>query len=243
MKTATHISKILLIASVALLTACAGPKYAFQQESFDSSVASPFDHHFAASKQVVYESLKRVALRDGFAVERESNDEHTLVVSKQYQDGESNTLLTISGLVTGGDTSADTWIAAQEVTIKSHAATQTASVGILLGLSIPVPTGTVATLTKERGETVMDRSFYNKIYAAVEKEIPEVKAQLDAASTEDDTRLRAEIEKKMRIEMEVRAKLEQEQAQAAHAASATVAVAPAPTSVPTPAVVVNTAAQ
>jgi hypothetical protein len=203
-------SKTLVIASVTLLAACAGPQHAFQQESFDTK--GPFDHHFASSKQVVYVSLKRVALRQGFAVEHENNADHTLVVSKQYQDGERNTLLTISGLVTGGDASADTWIAAQEVTLKSHSATQTASVGLLLGLSVPVPTGTVATLTKERGETVSDKQFYDKIYAAITKEIPDVKTQLDMTSTEDDSRMRAEIEKKLRIEMEIRAKLEKESA-------------------------------
>ncbi|MDH0341997.1 DUF2242 domain-containing protein [Chromobacterium haemolyticum] len=207
------LSKVLVIASVAFLSACAGPKYAFQQESFDAK-QGPFDHHFNASKAVVYESLKRVALRQGFAVEHKSASDYTLVVSKQYQNGERNTLLTISGLVTGGNAGADAWIAAQEVTLKSHESTQTASVGLLLGVSIPVPTGTVATLTKERGETVMDKQFYSKIYAAIEKEIPDVQAQIEVTNTEDDTRLRAEIEKKLRIEMEIRAKLEKEAAAA-----------------------------
>ena len=145
--TPRSIAKIFLIASAVLLTACAGPQYAFQKESFDSK-ETPFDHHFAASKQIVFESIKRVALRQGFAVEHEDDNALSLVVSKQYQEDDRNTLLTISSLVTGGDLNADTWVAAQEVTVKSHAVTQTASVGILLGLSIPVPTGSIATLTK-----------------------------------------------------------------------------------------------
>jgi Uncharacterized protein conserved in bacteria (DUF2242) len=191
-----------------VLSGCSGPKYAFQHENFD--INGPFDHHFSASKQVAYESMKRVALRQGFSVEQKNNDECTMIVSKQYQEDERNTLLTISGLVTGGDTYADAWIAAQEITLKSNTATQTASIGLGLGLSLPIPTGKVATLTKERGETVLDKVFYDKIFTAIEKEIPLVQQQMKTTSAEDDSRLRSDIEKKLRIEMEIREKLEKE---------------------------------
>lgn len=199
---------LLIVAGAAVLSACAGPQRAFQQENFDAK--GPFDRHFNAPKQVVFESMKRVALRQGFAVEQKNNTEYTLVVSKQYQEDERNTLLTISGLVTGGEKSSDAWIAAQETTQKTNVATQTASIGLGLGLSVPVPTGKVSTLIKERGETIMDKMFYDKIYSAIEKEIPVVQSQLKTESHEDDSRMRSEIEKKLRIEMEVRAKLEKE---------------------------------
>lgn len=201
----------VLIGITGLLSACAGSKYAYEQESFDSK--GPFDHHYKASKQAVFESFRRVALRQGFAIEKEDKQNFTLVVSKQYQHGERNTLLTISGLITGGSTWADSWVAAQEVTLKSDSATQTASVGLGLGLSIPVPTGTASTLTKERGETVKDPSLYNKIYAAVDKELPEVSVELQQSRTEDDAQLRIDIEKRLRLEAEIKTKLEHEAAQ------------------------------
>ncbi|RJX31782.1 MAG: DUF2242 domain-containing protein [Oxalobacter sp.] len=190
------------------LSACSSTKQAFLRETFDSK--GPFDRHYPASKQVVYESMKRVALRQGFSIEQNNNKELTIVVSKQYQEGELNTLLTISGLVTGSDAHADAWVAAQEVTLKNHIATQTASVGLGFGLSLPVPTGKVSTLSKERGETIMDKTFYQKIFAAIEKEIPVVKQQMQTTAAEDDSRLRADIEKKLRIEMEIRERLEKE---------------------------------
>lgn len=217
-------ARMLVLVCIAGLSACAGPKYAFQKENFEAK--GPFDHHFNASKQVVYQAMKRVALRQGFAIERDSEPDSAIVVSKQYQEGNLNTLLTLSGLVMGGGKTADAWIAAQEVALKSNEARQTASVGLGLGLSIPIPTGTTTTLTKERGETVMDKVFYEKIYAAIDREIPLVSEQLATSSIEDDSRLRAEIEKKLRIEMEVRAKLEKEAHELA-AANATL-----PTSAP-----------
>lgn len=243
MNTTTSIVKKIALAAacVTLLSACAGQKYAFQQENFDAK--GPFDRHFNAPKQVVFESMKRVALRQGFAVEQKNNTEHTLVVSKQYQEDERNTLLTISGLVTGGEKASDAWIAAQETTQKTNVATQTASIGLGLGLSVPVPTGKVSTLIKERGETIMDKMFYDKLYMAIEKEIPVVQSQLKTESHEDDSRMRSEIEKKLRIEMEIRAKLEketQDRLKAAQEEQETTVATPATESAPAPAAATTT---
>jgi hypothetical protein len=173
--------------------------------------------------------MKRVALRQGFAVEKDAEAGNALVVSKQYQHDDLNTLLTISGIVTGAGNSADAWIAAQEVTLKSHETKQTTSVGFI-GLSIPIPTGTTASLTKERGETVVDPVFYERMFASIEKEVPNVRAQLENQKLEDDARLRAEIEQKLRIEMEIKAQLEAERLAKQQAAKPPAdAVAPAAT--------------
>jgi len=223
----------VVIACVSLLSACAN-NYSYTQEDF--STKGPFDNHYSASRQVVFESLKRVMLRQGFALEKADKDALTLVVSKQYQHGDRNSLLTISGLVSGGDGWADSWVAAQEVTLKSDSATQTTSVGLGLGLSIPIPTGTVSTLAKAWGETLKDPALYAKIYAAVEQEIPEVTVELKQSSVEDDARMKAEIEQRIRIEAEVRAKMEKEAAeknvQHTMIASAPAVQLPAPVLVP-----------
>ncbi len=233
-------ARVVVLGSLALLAACSGTKYAYQKEAFDTK--GPFDRHFNAPKAVVYQAMKRVALRQGFAVEKDAEASNALVVSKQYQQDNLNTLLTISGIVTGAGNTSDAWIAAQEVTLKSHETKQTTSVGFL-SLSIPIPTGTTATLTKERGETVVDPVFYERMFASIEREVPNVRAQLESQKLEDDARLRSEIEQKLRIEMEIKARLEAErvakleaeqqaklQKQAADAAAAN--AAPAPASVP-----------
>lgn len=239
-------ARVVVLGSLALLAACSGTKYAYQKEAFDTK--GPFDRHFNAPKAVVYQAMKRVALRQGFAVEKDVEANYALVVSKQYQQDNLNTLLTISGIVTGAGNTADAWVAAQEVTLKSHETKQTTSVGFL-SLSIPIPTGTTATLTKERGETVVDPVFYERMFASIEKEVPNVRTQLENQKQEDDARLRSEIEQKLRIEMEIKARLEAERAakleaeqqaklqkQAADAAAANPAPAPVATPAATPAV-------
>lgn len=133
---------------------------------------------------------------------------------------------------------------AKEVTLKSHETKQTTSVGFL-SLSIPIPTGTTASLTKERGETVVDPAFYERMFASIAKEVPLVQKQLDSQKQEDDTRLRAEIEQKLRIEMEIKARLEAEQAAKLKQAAEQAATPPAavtPTAAPPvpPAAVVAT---
>ena len=203
------LTRVVVLASLTLLAACSGTKYAYQKEAFDAK--GPFDRHFDAPKQAVYQAMKRVALRQGFAIEKDAESSNALVVSKQYQQDNLNTLLTISGIVTGAGNSSDAWIAAQEVTLKSHETKQTTSVGFI-GLSIPIPTGTTASLTKERGETVVDPVFYERMFASIAKEVPLVQQQLASQKQEDDARLRAEIEQKLRIEMEIKARLEAERA-------------------------------
>ncbi|TIC86163.1 DUF2242 domain-containing protein [Crenobacter intestini] len=198
---------LLSLLTVFALSGCA-TKYAFQKENF--SEKGPFDHRFNASKDVVYQAMKRIALRQGFAIEKESEETTALVVSKQYQDGNINTLLTLSGIAMGNGRVSDAWIAAQEVSMKSTEAKQMTSIGLGFGLSIPIPTGTVSSLTKERGETIKDKDFYARMFAAIEKELPEVSAQMADQKHDEEQRLRAEIEKKLRIEMEIRAKLEAE---------------------------------
>lgn len=230
-------TRVVVLASLALLAACSGTKYAYQREVFDAK--GPFDRHFDASKQAVYQAMKRVALRQGFAVEKDAEASYALVVSKQYQQDNLNTLLTISGIVTGAGNTSDAWVAAQEVTLKSHETKQTTSVGFL-SLSIPIPTGTTASLTKERGETVVDPAFYERMFASIAKEVPLVQKQLDSQKQEDDTRLRAEIEQKLRIEMEIKARLEAEQAAKLKQAAEQAATPPA--AVQTPAAVTPTAA-
>lgn len=201
-------ARVIVFGSIALLAACSSTKYAYQKEAFDSK--GPFDRHFEAPKQAVYQAMKRVALRQGFAIEKETESSHALVLSKQYQQDNLNTLLTISGIVTGAGNASDAWIAAQEVTLKSLETKQTTSVGFL-SLSIPIPTGTTATLTKERGETVVDPAFYDRMFASIAKEVPQIQKQLESQKLEDDAKLRAEIEQKLRIEMEIKARLEAEQ--------------------------------
>ena len=83
-----------IMAALTLLAACSGTKYAYQKEAFDAK--GPFDHHFDAPKQAVYQAMKRVALRQGFAIEKDAETSNALVVSKQYQQDNLNTLLTIS---------------------------------------------------------------------------------------------------------------------------------------------------
>jgi len=224
-------TRVVVLASLALLAACSGTKYAYQREVFDAK--GPFDRHFDAPKQAVYQAMKRVALRQGFAVEKDAEASYALVVSKQYQQDNLNTLLTISGIVTGAGNTSDAWVAAQEVTLKSHETKQTTSVGFL-SLSIPIPTGTTA-----------DPAFYERMFASIAKEVPLVQKQLDSQKQEDDTRLRAEIEQKLRIEMEIKARLEAEQAAKLKQAAEQAATPPAavtPTAAPPvpPAAVVAT---
>lgn len=197
-----------VIALVATLAACGGPKYSYKEETFDKK--GPFERHFVANADIAFAAMKKVLLRQGYTMEKQESNERAFVASKQFQHDDVNTLLTISGIASSdGNLGSDTWMAAQEVQYKVNEQKHTSSVSFLL-VSIPVPTGSTKSLSKDRGETIQDKEFYDKLFSAIEHELPAVKIELEAGRKEENLKMREEIERRLRTEMEVKQKLEQE---------------------------------
>ncbi|PZP64455.1 MAG: hypothetical protein DI596_01920 [Azospira oryzae] len=203
----------VLLAAVAL-TACGGPRYAYKQETFET--AGPFERRFFTAPDTVYAAVRRVVLRQGYMLEREEAQGRAFVASKQFQDDDTNTLITLSTVVSGSSANAAAWIAGQEVQFKIKKVRHTTEVKLPLFLgAVPIPTGSTQSLSKDRGETITDRDFYERIFRAVEKEIPRVEEEHRISREDEDRRLKEEIERRLRIEREVRAKLEAEEREAA----------------------------
>ena len=190
------------------LGACSTPKAIYKDENFASK--GPFEHHFGVSPEITFAAMKKVVLRQGYAVEKQSDKERAFVASKQRQKDNVNAVLTISAVSSNdGDNGTNGWMAVQEADFVVSETKQTSSVSALF-FSIPIPTGSTRSVNKERGETILDHDFYENLFGAVEKEIPNSKKELVADKIESANAMRLEAEAKLRAEQQAKETLRKE---------------------------------
>lgn len=208
MQTILPLRTLAAFIAAALLVGCGGPRHAYKGENFSN--AGPFERHLNAPPETSFAAMKKIVLRQGYTIEKQEPKDRAFVASKQFQNDAVNIMLTVSGIASGdGRNGTSAWMAAQEAQFVTSEQKHTASMGNFL-LSIPVPTGSTRTVSKDRGETITDKEFYDRLFLAIESELPAAQKEIAAAAEDEDARMRAEIEKRLRAEMEIKAKLEQE---------------------------------
>lgn len=153
------------------LAACSSSPPVYKEDNFLRGGA--FEHRFNVPPEVTVLAMKKIVLRQGYALEQQNcQQQQSFVASRQRQQGNTNTVLTLSGMVMhDAGVGSIGWINLQESVFVTDA-------------SQPV-SGTAVSATpqprKQRGETVVDSGYYDHLFAAVEREIPVVQRELEAA--------------------------------------------------------------
>jgi len=144
-----------------LMTGCAtaGYKDVFNDEN------SPNVKTFNVLPDDCYIASKRAILGQNFRIEREDLQARSFTAARYFEDGKNTVVVTINAnvIATAKDKSTVYASATQHVE-KVRVKTERA----LLGL---VPAGSEATKVKQEERTIEDKDFYNKLFAALEKEL------------------------------------------------------------------------
>lgn len=159
------------------LAACSSSPPVYKEDNFLRGGA--FEHRFNAPPDVTFLAMKKIVLRQGYALEQQScQQQQSFVALRQRQQGSTNTVLTLSAVVMHDAGLGSTgWVNLQESVFVTDA---------------PKPaTGTAISATvqprKQRGETVVDSGYYDNLFAAVEREIPLAQRELEAAKAAAQT--------------------------------------------------------
>jgi hypothetical protein len=155
------------------LAACSSSPPVYKEDNFLRGGA--FEHRFNAPPDVTFLAMKKIVLRQGYALEQQTcQQQQSFVASRQRQQGAINTVLTLSAVVMHDAGLGSTgWINLQESVFVTDAPKPTNGAAV---------SGT-AQPRKQRGETVVDGGYYDNLFAAVEREIPQVQRELAAAKT------------------------------------------------------------
>ena len=151
------------------LAACSGPRTYAEREEFHSD--SRHSRDFAATVEPVCEAARRVLLRDGYIVEERA--EQNLIGVKEFQIEENRHALLRLYVTCGQRASGSTlFVTATEEHFDVKTSRQNTSIGVPLVSPISISSKSeVDNQVKTRGETVMDKGFYERFYRAVHQEL------------------------------------------------------------------------
>jgi hypothetical protein len=163
----------LALALSAALAACSTSPPVYKEDNFARGGA--FEHRFNVPPEVTFLAMKKIVLRQGYALEQQDcQQQQSFVASRQRQQGNTNTVLTLSAVVMhDAGQGSNGWINLQEsvfVTDTSKPAVSTAA-----------SANAYPSVRKQRGETVVDSGYYDNLFAAVERELPLAQRELEAA--------------------------------------------------------------
>jgi hypothetical protein len=155
-------SAVLLMFLMAILTTgCATSAYknVFKDEN------SPNVKTFNALPDNCYLAAKRAVLSQNFRIEREDLQARSFTAARYFEDGKDSIVVTVNvNVIAAGKDKSTVYASAtqhvEKVRVKSDRALQ----GLL-------PVGSEATKVKQEERTIEDKDFYNKLFAAIEKEL------------------------------------------------------------------------
>jgi hypothetical protein len=144
-----------------LTTGCATSAYknVFKDEN------SPNVKTFNTLPDNCYLAAKRAVLSQNFRIEREDLQARSFTAARYFEDGKDSIVVTVNAnVIAAGKDKSTVYASAtqhvEKVRVKSDRA--------LLGL---LPVGSEATKVKQEERTIEDKDFYNKLFAAIEKEL------------------------------------------------------------------------
>jgi len=144
-----------------LITGCAtsGYKNVFNDEN------SPNVKTFHVLPDDCYIASKRAVLSQNFRIEREDLQARSFTAARYFEDGKDTIVVTINAnVIAAGKDKSTVYASATQHVEKVRVKTERT----LLGL---VPAGSEATKVKQEERTIEDKDFYNKLFAALEKEL------------------------------------------------------------------------
>jgi hypothetical protein len=146
---------------IVLITGCAtgGYKDVFNDEK------SPNVKTFNVLPDDCYIASKRAVLSQNFRIEREDLQARSFTAARYFEDGKDTIVVTINAnVIAAGKDRSTVYASATQHVEKVRVKTERT----LLGL---VPAGSEATKVKQEERTIEDKEFYNKLFAALEKEL------------------------------------------------------------------------
>lgn len=150
------------------LAACGGPRTYAGKEDFQ--VDPRHRKEFSAMAAPVCDSARRVLQGDGYIVEK--SIDHDLVGSKEFPiEDDRHALLRVYVTCSQRTSGSTMFVTATEEHFDVKASSESTSIGVpLTPLSISSKRE-IDHQVKTRGETVTNRTFYERFYRAVQKEL------------------------------------------------------------------------
>ena len=162
----SQMQKILFIAMLALAfvsAGCAGDVY---NKVFNETGDSPNVKSFDAAADVSYNAAKKAVLLQNFKIEKEDAQGKSFTAVRYFEDGKDSTVLDINvNVMDAGQGKSAVYASAVQYREVVRVTTDRTFFGL-------VPVGSTATKTKQNEKTVEDAAFYEKLFAAIEKELP-----------------------------------------------------------------------
>ena len=145
----------------ALTTGCATGGY----KDIFNDANSPNVKTFNVLPDDCYIASKRAILGQNFRIEREDLQARSFTAARYFQDGKNTVVVTINAnVIAAGKDKSTVYASATQHVEKVRVKTERT----LLGL---VPAGSEATKVKQEERTIEDKDFYNRLFAALEKEL------------------------------------------------------------------------
>lgn len=160
-----------LLAAVLALTACGGNSL-YQEERF--AAQSRFRIELPASAARVCEAARRALLGQGYVVARATpEDGLALIGSKEFMDDRDKpSVLQVHATCVEAGSGATLYASAVESHFRVAESKQKTSVGIPVVAPLTVSSTTISeTALKISGETLQDDGFYQRLFAAVAREL------------------------------------------------------------------------
>lgn len=157
---------------IVLLAACGGEKTYHHDERFAAD--SRHKREFSAGRAALCDATRRVLLGQGYVVSRsdEANDV-ALLGQKEFKEPDNRSaVLQVQALCSDGAKGSVLLVTALESHFDLAKVKEQKSLGLPLIAPLSVVSSTAsASQIKLSGETVEDRSFYEGLFRAVEKEL------------------------------------------------------------------------
>ena len=161
----TALASLLLM----LLAGCGGPQRYAQGEEFAADAR--YHRDFAASAAALCDAARRVLLGDGYLVTR--TEDPGLVGGKEFQiEEQQHAILNVYVSCEPRAGKSTLYVTATEEHYDVKATRQSSSIGFPMVAPIYYGTQSEANgQVKTRGETVSERSFYERFYRAVQRQL------------------------------------------------------------------------
>jgi len=173
-----------LVASVALLAACAAKTTIDERDSFTHDTT--YSHVFAGSSETACEAGRRTLLGQGYMIDKATPNQ--VSGHKNYQDHENDNqhgqIQFNVNCAPSGNGRAVVYANAVRDLYSMKRSSNSASVGLSVLGSVSMPLGASDdSLVKTSSETISRGAFYEGFFQQVEQNIPSAQAAIDAGET------------------------------------------------------------
>ena len=121
--------------------------------------------NFDALPDHCYLAAKRAVLSKNFRIEKEDLQARSFTAARYFEDGKDCIVVTVNAnVIAAGKDKSTIYASATQHVEKVRVKTDRTLLGLL-------PVGSEATKVKQEERTIEDEDFYNKLFAAIEKEL------------------------------------------------------------------------